>query len=118
MSVASTMQHCAKCGTACNEALRHCQSCGHDLGAPNVRATKTSEELQALQNRFEQERSNADKSGCLAEFDAFVDIVARQSSVVIAMSAEVALQLVAEEANLYANYEQLVRGEVRTPARF
>ena len=112
------IETCAKCGVPSNEALRHCHSCSFDLGPPNVRACRSSKETEALQARYERERQSAYNRGCLAEFDGFVKMVMERSSVVVAMPAKVALQLVSDEGQLYANYEQLVRGGSRSPATF
>lgn len=118
MRIADADECCPKCGMRANEAVRHCQACGFDLGPPNVRASRTAKEVAALQIRYEDELANAKKSGCSTELDAFTKLVAERSSVVVSMSAEVALQLVSDESNLYANYEQLVGGGSRVPARF
>ncbi len=118
MQIANPNESCSKCGMRANEAVRHCQACGFDLGPPNVRASRTAKEVAALQVRYENELEIAKKSGYSAELDAFAKLVAERSSVVVSMTAEVALQLVANEGNLYANYEQLVGGGSRVPAKF
>lgn len=118
METAPTSDCCPRCRGPTSAALRNCQSCGHDLGAPNVRASQVTEEVAALRDRYENARKIAEAAGCLKELEEFVDLVSANSSVVVAMPAVVALQLVSDERSLYAGYEQLVRGGVRIPAAF
>jgi len=107
---------CSKCGVAADESLRHCPTCGVDLGCPNVRAAAAPAEIDALSARFNIARDNSGKRGLATEFDALVAAVDSASHVVVAMPPLCARTFLVDSRTLYAGYESLVGGGIRAPA--
>ena len=107
---------CPKCGTRVSATLRHCPTCGTDLGPPNVRDAKAGHNLEALTSRFDKAKTRAALRGCSEICDRVLDLLERESGVVISMPAGVALKLVEDPNMIYQNYERLVGIGARKPA--
>lgn len=106
---------CTSCGAPVPDQVRHCPSCEHDLGPPNLRYVRRSGEQEALEARFQAAREKAKRAGKLQRFDEFVEVV-EKSSVTVAVPAQFGLSLVTNEATQFVNYEKLVGAGVRAPA--
>jgi len=109
---------CYRCGSFISDSERHCPTCKADVGAPNVRRCFTKENLSALLARFEEARIKVEKKGCSREFGDLETLIERKSGVVISVPAGIARKLFEDPNSLYANYENLVGGNVRKPAHF
>lgn len=107
---------CPECGAEISSAVWRCPTCQADIGAPNVRECNTPREKEELQKRLKQALSNADNRGHGKEFRAFLKELRENSGVVVAMPPASALLLARDPRNIYANYELLVSGGMRTPA--
>ena len=107
-----------KCGATDSGSNRHCPTCGLDLGCPNVRAATLLSEISALSERFTIARDNATKRGLTEQFDALVAAINSETHVVVAMPLLYARSFLADPRMLYAGYENLVGGKIRTPASF
>ena len=109
---------CPKCDATDSGSLRHCPTCGFDLGCPNVRAATLPAEVSALSERFNIARDNATKRGLTEQFDELVTAINSKTHVVVAMPLLFARSFLADPRTLYAGYENLVGGKIRTPALF
>ncbi len=107
---------CSVCGAPLIDAVRYCPTCSSDVGAPNVRACLTDENLKALNERFDKARSHATSNGCLKEFDTLDEMLRNESGVVISIPARIARNLFEDPKSLYANYEKLVGAKMRVTA--
>jgi len=107
---------CSECGASLSAARRHCPTCRADAGAPNVRACRIDENLEALVARYEASRGQAIAAGCLMEFSDIEATIEKKSSVVISIPAMVARSLFDDPNFIYNNYERLVDANVRRPA--
>jgi hypothetical protein len=101
-----------------SQSLRHCPTCGNDLGCPNVRAAAEPDEVDALSDRFKSAHDKASKRGLAAEFDALVATVSSGSHVVVAMPPFYARTFLSDSRTLYVGYEGLVGQGSRAPAPF
>lgn len=114
----STPVQCTQCGVPVTESLRHCPSCGNDLGFPNVRAATEAIEVNALMSRYKDALANADKRGLSKEFAALVLAVNSNSHVVVAMPLLYARTFLIDPRTLYGSYEGLMGAGIRLPAPF
>jgi len=104
---------CTECGASLSSTMRHCPTCRADAGAPNVRRCGTDENMKALASRFDAAQGRADANGCSKEFYTLLDIVEKQSSVVVSMPARVARDIVCDPRDIYINYETLIGTQIR-----
>ena len=109
---------CPACQAPLDDVSRHCPACGRDIGAPNVRAASTTAEAEALTRRVGVAQDAAEANGTGEVFRQFRDAVQQQGSVVIALPAAVARNMVVDSRTIYVNYERLVHAGVRTAAVF
>ena len=107
---------CSVCDAPLSATSRDCPTCRADAGAPNVRRCRTTENLKALDLRFDDARTQATTIGCSKVFCTLSDLIEKKSGVVVSMPAGVARKLFEDTKSLYANYEQLVGGNVRRSA--
>ncbi|MBU4259794.1 MAG: hypothetical protein KKI12_04365 [Proteobacteria bacterium] len=112
----SPQDTCSVCGAPLSATKRHCPTCRADVGAPNVRRCCTNENLKALATRFDDARTRATTIGCSKEFCTLSDLMEKKFGVVVSMPAGVARKLFEDPNSLYANYEQLVGGNLRKSA--
>lgn len=109
---------CPKCGELASDAMRHCATCGHDLGSPNVRAACSPAEVAALDQRFREAKARAVARGLDAEFDSLHNHMRTSSHVVVAMPPLYARTFLSDPRTLYTGYEALVGTPTRMPAPF
>jgi len=107
---------CPHCGAPAFEIRRFCKTCQNDLGAPNVRLARAEDERRALKQRYEEVRSTASETGCLAYLDDFENRITAKSAVVVCVPASIAKSLVSDPREGYINYESLVGANARAPA--
>ncbi len=107
---------CPKCGALTSESLQYCPTCRTDVGAPNVRASRTEENLRALDERYNSQKSQAIEEGHSEEFSALENVVMEESGVVVSMSPAMARKMLEDPRTIYANYEKLVGVGARKPA--
>lgn len=115
-STLSPGETCSECNATLSAARRHCTTCKADAGAPNVRACRTDENLNALVARFDALQSQAIAFGCSKEFSDLEAIVEKKSGVVVSISAGLARRLLDDPNVIYVNYERLVGADARRPA--
>lgn len=118
LGTSSSSSKCADCGSNVDELLRHCKTCGADLGCPNVRAAQKPEQCAALAERFSQAGQSASARGVKQQFDSFTDEVKKNSHVVVSMRPFAARNFLQDPREIYSNYERLVGAGCRTPASF
>lgn len=118
VTVSSTgaSQPCAECCAPLDHAEMLCGACGAFNGYPNVRRWSTTDNLQLVEKKFQEARSQAFGRGAGATFDAFVVAVEQQAGAVVAIPPIVLRALVSSPKILYAGYENMVAGRVRTSA--
>ena len=104
---------CSECGASLSNTMRHCPTCRADAGAPNVRRCRTDENLKALDARFDAAQARAYANGCSKEFYTFLELMERQSGVVVSMPARVARNIISDPREIYTNYETLVGNNIR-----
>ena len=52
---------CPNCKTDISKSQeRFCPTCGHDIGYPHIREVSQEEEVEALELRYQQAKSNAE----------------------------------------------------------
>lgn len=107
---------CQHCNSPIGAAARFCPTCYQEAGYPNVRAAKARDEVAALDQRYHSAKSDAETSGASSAFASFVTLTQSSSHVIVAAPPIVALALLRNTSNLYANYSQLVDSEARSPA--
>jgi hypothetical protein len=115
-STLSPEDTCSECGATLSAARRHCPTCRADAGAPNVRACRIDENLQALFARYDASRSQAAALGCSREFKDLEVIIEKRSGVVISTPAGIARSILEDPNFIYTGYEQLVGVNARKPA--
>lgn len=115
-SSANRQDICSKCGAPLSEALRYCPTCQRDVGTPNVRRCRTTENQQALLARVEALRTRIVENGTSSEVSNFQAAIRENSGVVVSMPAGVARELFESPGFLYTNYEKLVGAKARRPA--
>ena len=109
------MEVCENCKAPSNIQDQTCASCGHFLGYPNVNLANLSEELSALESRWDKARKLAEEQGLQAVFDAITEF---DWQLVVSIPSAIALILVTDPKNHYVNYEKLTGAGVRSPAKF
>lgn len=80
-----------------------CPVCNSDVGSPNVRASKTEEEVVALRQRYNAAIRDARKRDCRPSVLKFENEV-KKSKAVICRSPSIARTLMESDNALYANY--------------
>lgn len=107
------MQVCGIMGCRSPVGLRerHCPACGSDVGAPNVRKSRDSDEVVALGLRYAKASERADADGYRDVFDAYETAVSL-SEAVVCMPPSRLLQVVTEGA-LLSTFMKQIQGEMR-----
>jgi hypothetical protein len=106
---------CSECGSPVPTALRFCPTCQTDAGAPNVRLSRTKENLNALVGRLIGARNQTRAKGCSKEFRTLWKLLRDTSVVVIAMPASIAKGMFENPRAIYQNYETLVGDGIQKP---
>ena len=109
---------CPYCSAPLKALSLTCPACQESLGFPNVRLSSSPAEIAALAERLQYAEEEAKINGIESEFKNLIQEVDHISGVVIALSVEVALQIVSNDTSQYVGYERLVGAGVRTPAEF
>jgi hypothetical protein len=113
MKIASTT--CANCSASLAQVFDRCLTCGFDAGAPNVRDATTGAEASALEARYSEAVLRAEARGANDNRLAFERALGN-SGVVVNCTLPYLRDFVTDPKMLYANYHQLVQGEVRKAA--
>jgi hypothetical protein len=108
---------CSECGAQLSSTMRHCPTCRADAGAPNVRRCRSKENLKALAIRFDAAQERANTKGCLKEFFTLLELLERQSGVVVSMPARVARDIICDPRDIYVNYEALVGASIQRSSK-
>lgn len=111
-------EKCPKCGVKQRSLNEVCPSCGTHLGYPNVRVASSDDEQKALDKRFQEASDRLKSAGLSSELEALRIAVENNASVIVSMPVNVALNLVADTASQYVNYEKLIGSGARIPASF
>lgn len=104
---------CPKCNYQTHEDYDRCVNCNADIGSPNVRRAEA--ERSELNDRYDAAMRDAAGRGAAGVAMAF-EQAAAQSQAVINIDFHPLKTLIENERNHYANYYELVRGGVRSPA--
>lgn len=94
--------------------LRDCVACGTEAGFPNVRAAESPDEVTALQLRYQNERSLAEKEDYLNQHEQFV-LALGHSRAVIGMPISRLQPLIADPHALLSTYALQLEGQSRVP---
>ncbi len=113
----SSIDKCPECGAQLEDSKRHCPTCKYDAGAPNVRESRSAENIKALYARVSNARERASARGCSNEFNDFESKIKNESGVVVCMPATIARSLLEDPKFIYTNYDQLVNAGARKVAR-
>lgn len=117
-AIQASSEKCSKCDAILSSSLRYCPTCQSDAGTPNVRLSRTQDNLDALQERFTKAQKKAVSNLCSKEFTELKKAIVNKSGVVITLPVEVAYNLINDPRLMYVNHERLVGAGVRTPASF
>lgn len=107
---------CPRCNEESRESERICQSCGKDLGFPNVRACNDLTEKKALDERYKAALSVAGKGSYMGVLVEFQDAL-KSSKAVICRSISKVKDLIFSDNELYATFYQLVGAGARRPEK-
>jgi len=105
---------CAVCHEKVPPNVRNCPSCQADVGFPNVRATQTTKEINALKKRVEDSSVSTGLRGCKSVLDRFERTVLK-SEAVFCQSLDLVLDLVSRENKLYISFHKQVAAGLRLP---
>ena len=101
---------CTKCGAQVRAQEKDCQTCGLFFGYPNVRAAEETEEVEALDKRFDDAKRKAQSTGKGSTFSAY-EIALEDSVAVICRSLDQAKALLSSESAVYNSfYNQVSSG--------
>jgi len=106
---------CRVCGSEICESLTYCSTCRTPAGFPNVRAANKDEEVEALENRYENALDSANLKGSIAIIRDFEKKL-KSSHAVINTGIDTVHQILTDNRYLYTNYTNLVKGSIRKPA--
>jgi len=106
-----------KCGAQIPAHARSCVVCGRDAGFPNVRASETQEEREALEIRFSSALLDADARGCREIAEEFASAIRKSARAVVCRNVHEVNALVSSDDALYPSYHKRVRAEIVLPAR-
>lgn len=108
------INQCPRCDAQVNWAADRCLKCNYDIGVPNQRELQTSEEVEALQNRYNQAVQQTQQY--LSQLNQLEQLVAQNSKAVINTSAKLLDDFLSSETLLMSNYGLQVAGETRKVA--
>ncbi len=95
---------------------RNCVVCGTDAGYPNVRKADRSEEIEAVEKRFQTSVEDCRTRDCQGVMEQFL-LALKDSEAVFCRSLPKILELIESDNALYATYYQLVNAETRLPEK-
>jgi hypothetical protein len=105
-----------ECGEEVPDYQRNCVVCGTDAGYPNVRKAERSEELEAVEKRFQKVLEDCKTRDCYDVMEQFRMALTNSEAVLCRPLAKL-LALVESDNELYATYYQLVNAENRLPEK-
>ncbi|MBD3267882.1 hypothetical protein GF373_14535 [bacterium] len=78
----SNIQACEHCHYDFLIEQDYCPHCGCPGLFPNVQRSNTSNEIQALENRYQSSRRDGKRRGCLGKFEVFEDAIQHSMAVI------------------------------------
>jgi hypothetical protein len=102
------------CRSALSPHVRNCQVCETDAGFPNVRASESSEELNALEYRYKAARREARTRRCIGVIDSFERAV-NKSKAIICKSVGIVATLMGTDNERYVSFYKSVNSGGRLP---
>lgn len=105
---------CSSCGNEVPFSLELCPHCGNQGPPPNVKAARTAEERQALEQRYQAAFQNAVVRGCREVLESFETALQSSKAVINRPLADVE-RLAVSDRQLYATYYQRLGSEVQAP---
>jgi len=109
------MINCPDCDSEIPYTEEKCPTCGYHAGPPNVRAANRVEEIQALDERYQEAFETAKNDGHLSILEKF-DEALKKTSAVINVDLNFLHFFTTSAKNLYTTYERGVAGQMRKPA--
>ena len=106
--------NCPNCSFELPTYVKECPVCYTDVGCPNVRASKAKEEIDALNQRFDDARISTKARNCenlLLDFGTAV----LQSKAVISRSIGYVKELISSDNKLYNTFYQQIQSGSRLP---
>ena len=107
-------ESCSICQSPIDISSRFCAGCGADIGFPNVRASSSREEADALIQRRADAEISAKSKQCEQVLHAFEDSV-RESKAVINKNVGEIQALISSDNALYSTFYNLVDAQARLP---
>lgn len=107
---------CSECSTPIADAADTCSTCMASVGAPNVRACSSIDNVAVLNGRYGNAKQNGELNGLSVLREHFEVEVENNSSVVVSFPSDVLLNFVKNPSTMYQNYESLVGSGSRKPA--
>jgi hypothetical protein len=95
--------------------LDRCVHCGFDLGFPNVRAARATDEQNALVARYDAQLDSIPDKRVRETVLRFQRCVERESSVVVNKTAQALAEMLSSERDLFVPYYKLVEIDRRVP---
>ena len=111
------MLTCPQCASLIPDTREKCLTCGYNAGPPNVRAANATDEVLALEERYQNALDSARTKGCLPMVEGLCNAI-EKSSAVINVDAWFLDFFANNPTALYTNYEKAVDGNARKPATF
>ena len=107
---------CPNCGQELHDHLRYCPACQADIGFPNVRAAERQDEVDALDRRYQDAMTSAQRRNCEDVVNQFHQAVSSSQAVLCSPISSVQ-EFVSSDNKLHATFPQLVRALSRLPEK-
>ena len=107
---------CTNCSTdISNSQERFCPTCGHDIGYPHIREVCQVDEIEALERRYQQAKSNAEVNKTAQALNKFENYV-KNACAIINTDIDFLHHFVKSDNALNSKYGLQVKGQMRKPA--
>ncbi len=116
LNIELQQRECENCGSKIHNYSSTCEACNQANKTPNVFACSSSENIEVLKEKFRIVVKEADNDSKLDLIELVDSELTNHSGVVVSMPPHVLRGLVSNTSAIYANYEMLVEGGLRTPA--
>ena len=105
---------CPRCNTNIREHERHCPTCQHDVGFPNVRASESVDETTALESRYRKAIDAAIVNRSASVLQQFESAV-KKSLAVICRPIRIIERILNSDNEIYSTFYMEIGAELRRP---